>query len=109
MQKNRLDTFARALAHRRSRRHTIALLASFFGAPLIAAKSANAQDERECPDGWRDCFGTCIPFHRCCTADDCAPGQDCWHGICLGEETECDDSDDCPAFHVCSGGSCIPF
>ena len=109
MKKTRFDTFARTLSYPRSRRHMIALLAGFIGAPIFAPKLVNAQDEGECPEGWRRCNGSCIPFNRCCTDDDCAPGQDCWHGICLGEETNCGSSDDCPAFHVCSGGSCIPF
>ena len=109
MANNRFDALARAWSHRRSRRHTMALLGGFVGASIIAPKEVNAQFEGECPDGWRRCNASCIPLSRCCSDDECAPGQDCFFGICLGEEIVCGSNDDCPAFYACVKSSCVPF
>ena len=47
MANNRFDALARAWSHRRSRRHTMALLGGFVGASIIAPKAVNAQFDGE--------------------------------------------------------------
>ncbi|MDF2757947.1 MAG: hypothetical protein K0S99_579, partial [Thermomicrobiales bacterium] len=37
------------------------------------------------------------------------PRKDCWHGICLGEETDWNDDSDCPCWHKRVGSQYVPF
>jgi hypothetical protein len=109
MEHDRFDALTRAWSQRRSRRRSLTLLGAACAAPFVARRPAAAQNINSCPAPWYVCDGRCIPAHHCCLDQDCRPGQTCWFGTCLGEETECRGSDDCPAFHACVGGSCLPF
>jgi hypothetical protein len=107
MENDHFDALVRGWSRGRSRRRAIALLGGALTAPFLMRQPADAQVFRECPATWRPCNGRCIPPTRCCTSEDCLGGAECRFGICA--ENTCNSDSDCPSFHVCRGGECIPF
>lgn len=122
MDAERFDRLARSLTTR-SRRGFSRALAGFGLAGGLSALLSLADGEakkrkhrnrkKKCKGSRKKCGKKCIPADGCCTAADCAAGQNCCANECTaplscGEDT-CGCGDVCkrsPEGHTCQPGGC---
>jgi hypothetical protein len=116
MDDRRFDSFVKTLTTGGSRRAVLgmvgggaltALTGRFVATEDVEAKKKHHK-KKKCKGGTRKCNGKCIPAADCCVDGDCAPGQNCDGGQCVGVVAECQNDGDCDAGEACLNGTCVP-